>query len=300
MSEYNYTQQEIKSMKPNEAQIILQHSIHASSTYKAGGDSGDYNNDNNDNGWKMIVKELLQKEKQQEQEQGEMDKENDILEKEEERIHTSKTKENEKLDIAKQGQKLNNDILSIGFEERPARDGNRNNSDKVDSHVNSLSLILDKSKHDYDNTNPTASRNDTKYKVNESHDDDGTDSMSIDKEQPTMLFLDNEATSTNVTDQNSITTYNNDETIMEMKNKQQQKEKDTKHDSDSDEKWYEVIRSSSLEKDDMPIALYKSLEEAQEFLSIKQELAEKRSKKNGSATSSLEEKETFSIRERTV
>ena len=166
--------------------------------------------------------------------------------------------------------------------------------------MNSLSLILDKSKHDYDNTNPTASRNDTKYKVNESHDDDGTDSMSIDKEQPTMLFLDNEATSTNVTDQNSITTYNNDETIMEMKNKQQQKEKDTKHDSDSDEKWYEVIRSSSLEKDDMPIALYKSLEEAQEFLSIKQELAEKRSKKNGSATSSLEEKETFSIRERTV
>ena len=79
---------------------------------------------------------------------------------------------------------------------------------------------------------------------------------------------------------------------------EQEQRKEIKHD-DSDEVWYEVITSSSLEGD-MPIALCKSLEEAQEFLNIKQDLAEKRSKSGSSTSMTPSPKEILSIRKRTV
>lgn len=87
MSEYNYTQDQIKSMKPHEAQIIFQHEIRAL--------------DENDSSWRDVVeKKLLLIEEQ-----------SDV---ENKRIEEGHSNENESMS-------KNVNILSIGFEERLER-----------------------------------------------------------------------------------------------------------------------------------------------------------------------------------
>lgn len=88
ITEYNFTQGQIKSMTPNEAQMIIRHSIYALGE--------------NDSSWRENIKKLIEKEVE---EQKKVEQQMQLI-------------EQEGMVTNKQGDGMIKNILSIGFEER--------------------------------------------------------------------------------------------------------------------------------------------------------------------------------------
>lgn len=135
MSELDYTKEQIKKMKPNEAQIILQHSIHATATANSTSTSSTSTSTQNEQGndsWKEIVQNIIREEegkkiqfeKQQQQQEA-----------------TRIVRDNQESNNTNQmnGQ---NDILSIGFEENPSINPTNGTNNKTTASSESSSSLL--------------------------------------------------------------------------------------------------------------------------------------------------------------
>ena len=141
MSELDYTKEQIKKMKPNEAQIILQHSIHATATAVATSTSTSTSTSSaststqheqcNDS-WKEIVQNILR-----EEEEKKIQFEKQQQQQEATRIVRDNQESNNTNQINGQ-----NDILSIGFEENPSINPTNGTNNKTTASSESSSSLL--------------------------------------------------------------------------------------------------------------------------------------------------------------
>ena len=243
MSKYQYTQKEIKSMKPNEAQIILEHSIHA------------VLDRDSKSPWKEHVQEIIMIQKEEEQKHKEMTNLEELEQQQRRETNLEESQQQQQQQMEEVDQRVSdthmvetmsntlgttassNNILSIGFEERPL-DNIYHPTEEENNKV--LQLIPDK--------------NDKSATLNNEE---------IKKNQRSSL-----ATETRDIE-NSI----------------------HKHD------WFEVVETSPT-SEEQAIALFKTEEEAEEFIRIKEDLLSKRNKQ--SATMPLQERAKFVIQKRIV